>query len=321
MSRSTEPRQSSNSVSWVALCALAAGVCAAELRSPLKIDINSLVALAVASVALTAAAFFYSRGRVDEKLSATCIGVLQALLFSALGAVLSYLLAREGGALWDSTLQSWDQALGLDWLAYVRFVDSHPWLVPPLRLAYGSLIPQIIVVILALGFRGRLDQLRIFILAAILSGTVAILLSPLFPAVGNFAHLGLSRADFHSVWQWSMLADVRDFEAVRSGALGELNLRTMQGIIVFPSYHGCLAFLTLWAFWNSGLRWLRAAGCAVALTTLAATPVDGGHYFVDVFAGIAIAAASVAAASRLAFIRVPFPAVTRSLEQPALSVP
>ena len=48
---------------------------------------------------------------------------------------------------------------------------------------------------------------------------------------------------------------------------------------------------------------------AVALTTLAATPVDGGHYFVDVLAGIAIAAASLAAASRLVFVRLPLPAI------------
>jgi hypothetical protein len=321
MSRSIEPRQSNDSISWIALCALAAGVCAAELRSPLKIDINSLVALGVASVALTAAASFYSRARVDEKLSATCIGVLQALLFSALGAILSYLLAREGGTLWDSTLQSWDQALGFTWLAYVRFVDSHPWLVPPLRLAYGSLIPQIIVVILALGFRGRLDQLRIFILAAILSGSVAILLSPLFPATGNYVHLGLTRSDFQHVNPWAGYSHLHDFLALRRGHMTDLDLANMQGIITFPSYHACLATLTLWAFWKSDLSGLRWIGGAVALTTIAATPVDGGHYFVDVFAGIGIAAASVAAASRLVFIRVPFPAVTRSLERPALSVP
>ena len=302
-------RQSSDSASWVMIAVLVSAVTVAELRSPLPIRFASLANLLVACFALGAASIFYRKFRLNERLSASCSGLAQALIFSAAGSILSYLLARDGGALWDATLYSWDRALGFDWLGYVRFIDTHPWMVLPYRLAYGSLIPQIIAVIVILGFSGKLDALRTFILAAIVTGTVAILASPFFPAVGNFAYLNLHADDFSHVWQWSQLADVRDFLAVRNGKLAALDLRTMQGIIVFPSYHGALATLSLWAFWKSGLRWFRWIGMAVALTTLAATPVDGGHYFVDVLAGIAIAAASLAAASRLVFVRLPLPAI------------
>jgi hypothetical protein len=42
---------------------------------------------------------------------------------------------------------------------------------------------------------------------------------------------------------------------------------------------------------------------------LAATPIDGGHYFVDMIAGLAIAALAIAAARQLsqAITRIPGP--------------
>lgn len=301
--------RSADGASWAAIAVLVVAIIVAELRQPMGIAVAGLTNLLLACVALGAASIFYRRLRPNEKLAASCSGLVQALVYSAAGSILSYLLARDGGALWDPTLSAWDSALGLDWLGYVRFVDAHSWLVLPYRLAYASLIPQIVVLILLLGFSGRLDTLRTFILAAILSGTIAIFASPFFPAVGNFAFRELHPGDFAHVWQWSQLADVRDFLAVRSGRMTVLDLRSMQGIIVFPSYHGALAAVSLWAFRKSGLRAFRWVGMLVAATTLAATPVDGGHYFMDLLAGIAIAAASIVAASRLVFVRLPLPAI------------
>jgi len=300
---------SNDSASWAVIAMLIASVMAIEITRPLPLALGSLSSLALACAALGAAATFYRRVRVNERFSACCIGLTQALTFSAAGSILSYLLARDSGSLWDPTLQRWDHVLGFDWLGYARAVDAHAWASYACRFAYGSLIPQTVVVILALGFSGQIERLRIFILAAIVSGSAAVLASPWFPAVGNFAHLGLHPGDFAHVWQSSNLADVRDFLAVRRGSLPSLDLRTMQGIIVFPSYHGALAAVTLWAFWSSRLAWLRWFGSLLALTTIAATPVFGGHYLVDIIAGLALALASIAAARRLVYARVSLPAL------------
>jgi hypothetical protein len=309
MTRRSAQATSNDSASWAVIGALVIAVVAAELVSPLAIAIGSLANLALACVALGSAAAFYRFVRINERFSAACTGLAQALLFSAAGAILSYLLARDGGALWDGTLHRWDRVLGFDWLGYAHAVDAHPWLVAIFNIAYGSLISQTILVILALGFSGRIEALRMFILAAILSGSTAILLSPLFPAVGNFTYLGLKHSGFAHVWQSANLADVRDFLAVRNGSMAVLDLRKMQGIIVFPSYHGALATTTLWAFWRSGLKWLRWGGSLLAALTIAATPINGGHYGVDILAGVAVAAASIAAAKRLVYLRLPFAAI------------
>lgn len=282
--------------SWVVIAVVAAAVAIAEWRSPLAITAASLTSLIIASCALGAGSAFYRHVRKREHLAVMCIAMVHMLLFSAAGAVLSYLLAREGGALWDDRFHAWDRAIGFDWLGYARFVDAHAWIATPFRIAYASLIPQIVVIVLALGFTRRMLELRSVIFAAMLCGTIIILLSPLFPAVSNFVHLGLSPADFKNVNPWAGYTHLADYEGLRNGTIGAIDLKAMQGIITFPSYHAGLATVTLWGFTQCPSKLLRWGGSLLALTTIAATPVDGGHYLVDVLAGVAIALACIAAA-------------------------
>ena len=290
--------QGSDAAAWATIGGLLAIVLVIQLRAPLAMDPAGFVALASASGALGLAALFYSRVRTRENLAATCLALIQVLLFSTFGCVLSYMLARNGGPLWDARFVAWDRALGFDWLGYVRLVDSQPWLVTPLRLAYGSLIPQIVVLLLAFGFAGRLRELRTVILGAILCGTATVLLSSLFPAVSSYVHLGLTAGDFRNIDPWAGYVHLEHFSALRDGSIGAIALPKMQGIITFPSYHAGLSAVTLWGFWMARPAWVRWPGMAVALATIAATPVDGGHYFVDVLAGITLAVASIAVARR-----------------------
>ena len=299
-------------MAWLVIAGLVLGVCLNQTLAPLPIAISSLAGLALAVLVLGAAILFYRRVRVRPNFAASCAALIHALVFSAAGSILSYLLARRGGSFWDDRLTQWDHALGFDWLAYVRFVDSHAWLTLVYKVAYGSLIPQMILVILTLGFSGKLDQLRAVMLAAIVSGTVTVLLSPLFPALSNYVHLGLGPEEFRHVDPFAGYVHLADMEALRHGTMTVLHLSKMQGIITFPSYHAALALVMLWGFWISRVRIVRWAGAALALTTIAATPVDGGHYLVDVLAGLAIAAASILAARRMIFFTLRLPSLRAS---------
>ena len=308
----TTPLRTSDSAAWASIALLGLGVIFAQMATPVPIAARSLQTLAIASAALGGAAYFYRNVRIRENFAVMCIALMQVLLFSALGSILSYLLARGGGSLWDSTFTNWDRALGFDWLGFVRAVDQHGWLVTTLRLAYASLIPQIIVLVLVLGFTGRLEKLRSVMLGAILCGTICVLTSPFFPAVSNYVHLGLTAADFRHVDPWAGYIHLADFNGLREGTMNQLDLSKMQGIITFPSYHAGLSAVTLWGFWTSGVRWLKWTGPIVALGTIVATPVDGGHYFVDVLAGIAIAIASIFVACRAVRWAPAWPRLTAS---------
>ena len=306
------PTATGESAAWAVIAGLAAlaGLCLAW--RPVAIDPASATSLIVACASLGGAAWFYRAVRPRENFAVMCVALAQMLLFSAVGIVLSYLLARGGGPLWDARLAAWDRAIGFDWLAYVRAIDSSAALTGAFRIAYASLIPQIIVLVLALGFAGRLAQLRTVMLGAILCGAVTILLSPLFPAVSNFVHLGLTASDFRHVDPFAGYIHLADLNALRDGSYTELNLTKMQGIITFPSYHAGLSAVTLWGFWSTRQAWIRWPGMALAAATIAATPVDGGHYLVDVIAGCAIAAAAVWMARRMIRWNPAWPRLTAS---------
>jgi membrane-associated phospholipid phosphatase len=66
------------------------------------------------------------------------------------------------------------------------------------------------------------------------------------------------------------------------------------GVLTFPSFHAASAALYIWAFWP--LVWLRPAVVVWNLTMIAATPLGGGHYLVDVLASIVVTILAIAAA-------------------------
>jgi membrane-associated phospholipid phosphatase len=84
-----------------------------------------------------------------------------------------------------------------------------------------------------------------------------------------------------------------------------------EGIITFPSLHAALAVILIAAFWPLPVaRWI----CAVINTLmLAATPIDGSHYLIDVVAGIGIALLCLVAARALV-ARMSAPAAAARIE-------
>lgn len=250
-----------------------------------------------ACAGLEALAAFYRTRRPEPRIAATLTGLAQVIAFGACAAPLSYAVAATGGPLWDATFLAWDRALGLDWRAYLAFADGHPRLGFAMTLAYRSLMGQMMLVIILLGFCGRLTRLRQFVVALCLSGTVTVLISGLTPAMANFVHLKLTGADFAHLQPAAAFAHVADLTGLRDGSLRAISLDGLEGIITFPSFHATLGALFLWAFWS--LRAARLPALVVNGLLVASTPIDGGHYFVDVIAGLAIAALAIYAARPL----------------------
>src|SRR5262249_14325691 len=81
---------------------------------------------------------------------------------------------------------------------------------------------------------------------------------------------------------------------LRAGTLRTLDLEHFGGAVTFPSFHAAAAILYAWALWP--LRWVRPFSLAVNGLMLVATPIGGGHYLVDVLAGVMVAAGSISAA-------------------------
>jgi len=287
-----------------------------QWRDPFAIAPRGILAPALFTLFLMGVAAFYGACRPDRKIVAMCVGLQQMTVFSAIGAILSYMAAARGGAFWDARISGWDQALGLDWRTYLAWVDQHALLAVPLKLAYVTIIPQMALLIVILGLGDRLTELRTAILGAMIAGLAVILLSGAMPAVAAYAYYGLHPADYPNLHPAAPLSHMNDMMSLRAGTLRTLSLDRMEGIITFPSYHAALAVVFGWGFLKAPQMPIRWLGTGFAALTLAATPIDGGHYFSDVLAGCAIACLSLLIARRAICLRL-LPG-TRMANPPAL---
>jgi membrane-associated phospholipid phosphatase len=90
------------------------------------------------------------------------------------------------------------------------------------------------------------------------------------------------------------LVQLQELPRIRDGSLRILETSTLGGIITFPSFHAVAAVLALWALWC--VWWLRPLALIANVSMLLATPLVGGHYFVDVIAGVGLSVLAIAAA-------------------------
>lgn len=282
---------------WLLIMLIIFMIVPLQWLDPFAITASSLVipCLFAGLMVLASAAYRHIRNRAD--LAAMFIAIAHMILFTAVGSILSYMLTAHGSdAMWDAQLVAWDIALGFDWHAYMAFIDNSPTLATLYSLAYKSLIPQIIILVCALGFSGEVRKMRVVIFAAMLCGLITIILSALMPALGNLAYFGIVPDAYVHIDPRAGYVHIDPVNALRDGSLRTIDLATTEGIITFPSYHAGLAMVTLWGF--SRVPLLRVFGVPLATLTIFATPVDGCHYLVDVLGGILIALLSVALARR-----------------------
>jgi membrane-associated phospholipid phosphatase len=281
---------------WAVIAAVALIVGAAGTVGPFHIDLPSYLRVASACILMVAIAGFYSRFRPDPKLASALTGTAQLAAFAAVGAPLSYIAASVGLPLWDDALAIWDRSLGFDWMAWLAAMDAHPTLHLAFRFAYLSFTVQATITILALAFTHHLTRLRIFIFGFMLATFVTIAISALMPAQGVWGQLHLAANNYPNIDPATQSLHLAVFHGLRDGSFRTLMGLGSEGIITFPSLHAALGLLFMVAVWP--LRYLRWVMIALNLLMIGATPIDGGHYFSDVIAGLAIAALCWWAATR-----------------------
>jgi hypothetical protein len=221
----------------------------------------------------------------------------QIVLVTVLMAPLTYVAAAANFPLRDAELMAADRALGLDWAAWVAYVNDHPLLAAWLSYGYTMIRWPLFAIPVVLTAAGRYGRLQEFTLAFALALVATTIISALVPAIGVYQQIGLDPATLASLKPQAYLDQVRDFAPVREGALRHLDLFGLAGIVTFPSFHAASCLLYAWALWP--VRWMRPIAVVANVAMFAATPIDGGHYFVDLFAGIAVAWLGIVAAGWL----------------------
>jgi membrane-associated phospholipid phosphatase len=195
----------------------------------------------------------------------------------ALLATASYVVAaRSPFPMMDDALSAADRWLHFDWAAWTAWGRAHPWLWRAQAVTYDAMHPELGLLVLYLGLRERATPL---IVSLFVGGVIAIGASWFVPAIGHLPDA----------------PHVPVLLALRGGTLPD---GVPQGLISFPSYHTTVAILLTAAL--SRERFLFPIACVINGLMVISTLSMGGHYLVDVLAGIVVAVAAMYLGPRLA---------------------
>jgi membrane-associated phospholipid phosphatase len=277
---------------WVGLAALVTADFIAMAVCGFRIVGYAAVPILAVSAGAAALGYVYTAVRPDERLAALGFGGAYLIAYTLLGAILSYVGTSLNLPLLDAQFARADAALGFDWLTALELTDRWTLLGTLLRAAYFMCMPQIIAVFLILSATRQLTRLADFIFLFMTTSLAIVVLSSLLPAAGAFVYhnppASLRDVVGHDAGLWHL----RHFEALRSGAMRAIDPAAIEGLVTFPSFHAALAAITAWAFWRT--RYLAYPALVLnAIVTVSAVPV-GGHYLIDIVAGLAIAAVAIA---------------------------
>lgn len=208
------------------------------------------------------------------------------VLFGQIAGPSQYAAAVLHRPLVDAALAAADQALGVDVHTWVLWTRQHPWVLQTVVAAYRTLLPQLFVPLLVLGFwyqdRTALWEYMCHFHVCSLGTVLCMALWPALapgPFAGWDALLNQQRFVHH-------LADIR------SGVLTLINPGDVEGLVSLPSFHTAGALMVTWAF-RRRPRWLCVL-VPLNLALIAATVLTGVHYLVDVLAAVALFGASLA---------------------------
>jgi hypothetical protein len=240
---------------------------------------------------------FYRKVRPEEKiaLASTASGLF--ILFTIVGSIFNYLLLPVGNRRIDPILAKFDAVMGFSWTEAVVYVAGMPTLGSILRWIYVSSMPQLIVIVLILGFSEQRERLHRFLLTGITGALISIAIWAAFPSSGPAAFEVLP-ADVSGAFEM----------VVGSGYGAELNRLALEGptflspndtlgLIAFPSFHTVMACMAVWFMFR--IPFIFPVILIMNMLMLPAILVHGGHHLADVIGGFAVFGLALFASKQL----------------------
>ncbi len=267
------------------------------LAGHFAIDARNYGLLALLIVPLAGAAWYYERCRNEIAVSAMLSVAAFLIVFPAAASLLSYLLIGIAGLRIDDLLASADLALGFHWTRVMALAADHPHINAVLAFAYLSVMPQTVVLILALGLGRRLKALYGLALALSVGAVITLTIWTAFPSFGAFSVFVLPDTVATKLGLVLGFDYAHALVAMLRNGPGFISPTEVRGIVGFPSYHTLQAIVLLWYAWRE--PWLRGIALVLNIAVLLSIPIQGGHHLMDMFGGALVAASSIAISGRL----------------------
>jgi membrane-associated phospholipid phosphatase len=243
---------------------------------PLALSACLIVILAGLSV-------IYTRWRPDPIIG-PMTGGLAALTWSGLIAAISALAAlRTGAPFIDPSLARVDTIIGLSTPTFVSWVAPYSNITCILAFAYDSTVPMVFASVILLSLKRR--EIVMWELCFVFAATAPLcaLLTAIAPAVGPFTYYSIRPDVLAMLPKGSGLYFLPILEAYHSRSLSIVDVRHLEGVVTFPSFHAIMALMTAYALRN--MRALTFLAWTWSGIILISTIPIGGHYVIDIIGG------------------------------------
>ncbi|MDE2380310.1 phosphatase PAP2 family protein [Bradyrhizobium sp.] len=155
--------------------------------------------------------------RSNSKVYFSLFAMAQMTIVLSILTSMTYIAASADLPLQDANLLAFDRALGLDFRAYLNFMNDRPMLVGPLFFIYNSIQWQVLLIVVFLPLLGRGRRTAEFILCFAVALIATTIISTLIPATGVYGELGLTETDFPNIVPGCYYYGLREIPPVRDG--------------------------------------------------------------------------------------------------------
>lgn len=286
---------------WAAGLFAASGIVLSAILAltGLAVDWTGLgVCLAFCAAALTIGLALKLAGGMPRVADLTLVAA--ALIGSTVCNIISVNAGLSlGFPLVDGQLRAGDALLGVDAVSLVENFVALPRLTASLNLVYVHSNWIAVLVVLAQALR---RDARVQAMVCYAGGLLVVtLVSTLLPAIGSIAFAGLDRLEAHGLPADAGTYHLAVFHYYREGG-ALIDNAHLSGVAVFPSFHTIMGLIIATSLHGSRFGPL---GILLGAVTLVSTVPIGGHYVVDVAAGVVVWAGLMRLAQYRVDLRTP----------------
>jgi PAP2 superfamily len=200
--------------------------------------------------------------------------------------ILNHLVMTLPVPLTDDMLANLDQKLGLNWSEYAYALAHFDFVSTTMFRIYNGLMPAILLVALEAVIVSDYQRCKEFLTLIVTALVFTVLLASFFPATGAMdrfadAHLKSLFPEGSGTYFITQLLEVRGGDPLL------IDPARLTGLSSVPSFHTIACILLIYGSRGHPVR--SPVITVLAIIIIAATPVYGGHYFVDIIAGAIVA--------------------------------
>lgn len=226
----------------------------------------------------------YRKSGRDFRIAAALTSGGLFILFTLVASIFNYMFLPVAFPAIDHVLFVVDAMFGYSWAGIVLWAATHPWVGTILFFVYATSLPQLLVIVLTLGFTGREEQLHHFLITGVIGAFASIVFWIFFPTFGPSAYVQLPQWISQTIPLAVDNGYGQELSRLAAEGVSYLSPQNVLGLIGFPSFHIFMAAMSVWFVPRH--RLVIAVILPLNLLMLPAVLVQGGHHLSDVFGGL-----------------------------------